>query len=232
MGEKSMEKLGKGENLSERVLERIQKSILNREYLPGELLPSEKEMAEAFGVGKSSIREAIKMLQVLGIAESAQGKGTFLREAVGPQILRPLLYDLMLQQSTAHELYEFRLMFDVAYHYLAVEKATEKDRRLAKQRFAEYKSLFEMNLPVAEADIAFHKVILEATRNPFIVKVGMLIMELCDPYFQGSDAIHDEKVMRRHEEILDIFCTGDTTNLENAIKGSMSTFQTILNKVY
>lgn len=227
-----MEKLDKGENLSERVLERIQKSILCRKYLPGELLPSEKEMAETFGVGKSSIREAIKMLQVLGVVESAQGKGTFLREAVGPQILKPLLYDLMLHQSTAHELYEFRLMFDVAYHYLAVEKATEEDKQLARQRFAEYKNLFEMNASVAEADIAFHTVLLEATRNPFVIKIGMLVMELCDPYFQGSDTIHDEKVMKCHEEILNIFCTGNTANLERSITGSMATFKTILSKTY
>ena len=87
--------------LSQLVLDSIQNSIRDGEFKPGELLPSEREMSERYGVGKSSIREAIKMLQVLGVVESAQGKGTYLKESIGPQILRPLLLDMMLQRSSA-----------------------------------------------------------------------------------------------------------------------------------
>jgi GntR family transcriptional repressor for pyruvate dehydrogenase complex len=227
-----VEKLAKTENLSERVLDRIQKSIIDRTFLPGCLLPSEKEMSEEYGVGKSSVREAVKMLQVLGVVNSEQGKGTFLRKSIGTQILKPLLYDLMLQQSNAHELYEFRMMFDIAYHRMAIPKASEEDKQLAKLRFVEYKSLFEANIPVSTADMAFHKVILDATRNPFVIKIGMLVMDLCTPYLKGSDSIHNDVVMDSHEEILKIFCSGDSSNLEKAIVGSMIAFKEILKKTY
>jgi GntR family transcriptional repressor for pyruvate dehydrogenase complex len=227
-----MEKIGKEENLSERVLERIQKSIINRKFLPGGLLPSEKEMSAEYGVGKSSVREAIKMLNVLGVVESAQGKGTYLCKSIGSQIIKPLLYDLMLQESTANELYEFRMMFDIAYHHIAVQKATEEDKTLANLKFIEYKSLFEANLPVSDADIAFHRVILDATGNSFIIKIGVLIMELCSPYLQGADSIHNAYVMECHEKILNIFLSGDTKNLEDAIEGSMLAFREILDIMY
>ena len=101
--------------LSQLVLESIQESIRDGEFRPGEALPSERELAERYGVGKSSIREAVKMLQVLGVVETAQGRGTYLRRSVGPQILRPLLLDMMLLRTSADELYEFRLFFDRAY---------------------------------------------------------------------------------------------------------------------
>ena len=91
--------------LSHLVLQNIQNSIRDGEFKPGECLPSERELAERYGVGKSSIREAVKMLQVLGVVESSQGRGTYLRESLGPQIFRPLLLDMMLQRSSAEELY-------------------------------------------------------------------------------------------------------------------------------
>ena len=120
--------------LSQLVLESIQESIRDGEFRPGEALPSERELAERYGVGKSSIREAVKMLQVLGVVETAQGRGTYLRRSVGPQILRPLLLDMMLLRTSADELYEFRLFFDRAYLRLAAEKATDEDKRARARR--------------------------------------------------------------------------------------------------
>ena len=108
--------------LSQLVLESIQESIRDGEFRPGEALPSERELAERYGVGKSSIREAVKMLQVLGVVETAQGRGTYLRRSVGPQILRPLLLDMMLLRTSAEDLYEFRLLFDRAYLRLAARR--------------------------------------------------------------------------------------------------------------
>lgn len=95
--------------LSQLVLESIQESIRSGEFRPGEALPSERELAERYGVGKSSIREAVKMLQVLGVVETAQGRGTYLRRSAGPQMLQPLLFDMTLQRENAGELYDFRL---------------------------------------------------------------------------------------------------------------------------
>lgn len=227
-----MQKLGKSENLSAQVLERIQKSIIAREYQPGTLLPSEKEMSELYGVGKSSVREAIKMLQVLGVAESAQGKGTYLRKSLGPQILKPLMYDMMLQQSTAQELYEMRVMFDTACHALATQKATEEDKARARARYMEYRGLFEANLPVADADTAFHRCILEATRNQLIVTLGTLIMELCAPYMDEGNAIYDREVMESHGELLEIFCSGDTSKLPEAIEHSLLVFKSVMKEHY
>jgi len=123
------------DNLSQLVLENIEASIRDGKFKPGCMLPSEKDMSDMYNVGKSSVREAIKMLQVLGVVDSFQGRGTYLRESIGPQILKPILYDMMLQRSNAEELYEFRLMFDIAYISIAIQKATDLEKQLAREKF-------------------------------------------------------------------------------------------------
>lgn len=219
--------------LSQLVLDSIQKSILNGEFCPGKPLPSERELAEHYGVGKSSIREAIKMLQVLGVVESTQGKGTFLRESIGPQIMRPFLFDMMLQRSTAEELYEFRLMFAQAYIPLAASKATQEEKEAAKIALKEYKRLQEIDDEAADvADQHFHRIMLEATRNHFIINMGMMIMDLCRPYSKKGNHIINDTVMANHERLLYVFCSQDTKDLEDIVTKSLGIFRHVLDTEY
>ena len=215
--------------LSQLVLESIQESIRDGEFRPGEALPSERELAERYGVGKSSIREAVKMLQVLGVVETAQGRGTYLRRSVGPQILRPLLLDMMLLRTSADELYEFRLFFDRAYIRLAASRATEELKRRAREAFEGLSRAQRESLPGAEEfDRDFHLAILEATGNEFIIKTGVMIMELCRPHMTKSSVMLDETALENHEKILEIFCSGKTDGLDEAVEKSMSAFRRTL----
>lgn len=219
--------------LSQLVLDSIQKSVRDGEFKPGQLLPSEREMSEMYGVGKSSIREAVKMLQVLGAVESAQGKGTYLRESLGSEIMRPVLLDMMLQRSTAEELYEFRLMFDTAYMRLAAQKAQPQEKEAARAAFLKYKERQENGQDEANAcDQEFHAAMLCATHNQFIIKMGELIMDLCRPYVEKSNTIADAVVLENHEKLLEIFCTGNTEGLDEAVKNSLLVFRHTLDTEY
>ena len=196
--------------LSQLVLESIQESIRDGEFRPGEALPSERELAERYGVGKSSIREAVKMLQVLGVVETAQGRGTYLRRSVGPQILRPLLLDR-------------------AYIRLAASRATEELKRRAREAFEGLSRAQRESLPGAEEfDRNFHLAILEATGNEFIIKTGVMIMELCRPHMTKSSGMLDETALENHGKILEIFCSGKTDGLDEAVEKSMSAFRRTL----
>ena len=223
----------KQDNLSTQVLESIQQSIRDGEFKPGCLLPSEREMSERYGVGKSSIREAIKMLQVLGVVSSAQGKGTYLREAIGPEILRPVMLDMMLQQSTAEELYEFRVMFDTASIRLASLKATAKEKADAEEALENYRIQQATYSDTADYwDCEFHRIVLEATHNQFIIKTGALIAELCRPYVKKSTETANDTVMENHEKLLKIFKTGSTDGLDDAVRKSLLVFRNTLDSEY
>jgi GntR family transcriptional repressor for pyruvate dehydrogenase complex len=217
------------DNLSQLVLENIEASIRDGQFKPGSMLPSEKEMSDMYSVGKSSVREAIKMLQVLGVVESIQGRGTYLRESIGPQILKPVLYDMMLQRSNAEELYEFRLMFDIAYISIAIRKATECEKQSAREKFYEYRELCRLHDPEADrVDLEFHRVILDATKNQFIIKIGNLIMELCHSYMRKGNAIFDETVMENHEKLMEMFCSGDLNGLPEVVMNSLVVFRNFI----
>lgn len=221
------------ENLSQLVLDNIQQSIRNGEFKPGDYLPSEKVMSEKYHVGKSSIREAIKMLHVLGVVESVQGRGTYIRESIGQQVLRPLMFDMMLQRSHAEELYEFRLMFDTAYMRIAIAKATVEEKAEARAKFYEYRELCKLHSPKAdEVDHAFHSVMLNATRNQFIIKIGVMLMELCHPYTRKGNAVLDDTVMDNHEKLMEMFCSGNGEGLEDVVVNCLIVFRHFLNTEY
>src|SRR5665647_750365 len=82
------------------VLDKFKEALIYKELKPGDRLPSESELSSNLGVGKSSIREAIKMLQVVGVVESRQGEGTFICNILKNDSLNPLVFQLIFEQGT------------------------------------------------------------------------------------------------------------------------------------
>lgn len=135
---------------------------------PGDHLPSEMELAERFGVGRSSIREAMRVLQLMGVVEVMQGKGTFVRE---PGIL-PLVIDWSRTKTgLTPEVMEARQFMEALLAELAAERATEEDieaLRLAVRRSEE--SLSNGESPTGmetnvRAGVDFHLALADAAHN-------------------------------------------------------------------
>src|SRR5210317_1383675 len=79
------------------VMNRIKEALINKELKPGDYLPTENELMEKLGVSKTSIREAIKMLQALGVVEMKRGQGTRIRDNSSGDMIDPLIFQLILQ---------------------------------------------------------------------------------------------------------------------------------------
>ncbi|WP_158095932.1 GntR family transcriptional regulator [Cloacibacillus sp. An23] len=204
--------------LSQLVLESIQDSIRSGEFRPGEALPSERELAERYGVGKSSIREAVKMLQILGVVETSQGRGTYLRRASGPSLLNRLLPGLARAGGDDEELCEFRLFFDLAYIRLAAARATDEHRTRAREAFDGLsRTRRESPSEAAGYDMEFHRAMLEATGNVFIVEAGLTIAELCRPRADAEGGPYRDEAVESLGRILEMFCSGDTEGLEDEV---------------
>ena len=147
-------------------------------YKPGDRLPTEEELGSAFGVGRSSIREAKRILIAKNLLESGSGKGTFIRavtieEAVSSDVLHQLL-----EQETALALQEAREMFEIRSVELAVFMADEDD-------FAEMENILETMKVEAnkgklayQAGLDFHLALVNATHNQVFVKLYEVIAEL------------------------------------------------------
>ncbi|MBU5591652.1 FadR family transcriptional regulator [Clostridium sp. MSJ-4] len=149
--------------LVDQVIHQLQKDISLGYYIPGQKIPTEPELMELFGVGRSTLREAIKVLSSSGLLEVRQGEGTFVcKEYV---ISEPL--DQRLRRASLLEIYEVRRMLELQIAELAAMNRTEKDllemkSSLDKRRSAEKTN--DINAYV-EHDWEFHNAMASATQN-------------------------------------------------------------------
>ena len=207
----------KNESITNLVLNKIKDALLNRELNPGDMMPSETELTKSLGVSKSSVREAIKMLEILGVVESIQGKGTFVKKKADSKSINPLLFELITYQGNNEHIYNLRKMFEPAYCLMAQKNATNEDLENIEMTIKNFKYKIETNNQTAESDIAFHKALLAATHNGYVIKIGNTILELFRASIQTSMEHIPEVALKDHNRIWEAFKSKDPDLLNDAI---------------
>lgn len=159
------------------VAEQIIKNIETGQLPPGSRLPAQRDLARQLGVGRSSIREAINALAVLGYLEVMQGKGTYIRQRL-PQI-DPSMERLnaALAAGSIFDLIEARLLLESRSAALAAQRAEKSHIRKLKETIAHLKTNDREYTLFLQADMAFHKAVAEATGNAVICEMTKLILE-------------------------------------------------------
>jgi len=161
----------------EEVAKQIERLILSK-MSPGEKLPPERELSEMFGVSRSSIRDAIRSLELMGLVEPRQGVGTVVREISAETLVNPLSNVLVRQRQLVGELIDVRKMLEpplaarAATHASADEIAEMEDilrRQAAKMAQGEV---------AIDEDSEFHYAIAMASGNSVVLKVLDLLMDL------------------------------------------------------
>lgn len=161
----------------EEVAQQIERLILKK-LRPGDRLPSERELAEMLKVSRSSIRDAIRGLELRGLAEPRQGAGTIVREVSSESSTNPFASALNRRRELVSELLDFRKMLEpplaarAAMHATAGEIAEMEDilqRQEEKQ--------IQGDAAVAE-DAEFHYSIALASGNSVVLKVLDILMDL------------------------------------------------------
>lgn len=157
------------ESLSDKIIEQITDLIGRGVLKPGDRLPSERDLCKRFGVGRTSLREALRSLSVMGILEGRVGEGTFVSRDQDRQVDRMMSWGTLLGPKSARDLLETRLMLETRNAELAAERATEADLK-------EIDSCLEHTPGTIEAmehsmdgflefDLRFHLLIARATQN-------------------------------------------------------------------
>jgi len=200
-----------------KVISRIKEALINRDIRPGDYLPSEEELTRNLGVGKSSVREAVKMLQAMGVAEVRRGQGTVIREQPGEDILEPMIFQLILQEGDISDLIDLRMMFEPAYSLMAMKRADEADLQRIRETISHFEDVIAQGKQTAADDIAFHLEILRTTYNPYVIKIGETILELFRASISRSMREIPETALKDHKAIFDAFCARDEVRLQKAI---------------
>lgn len=155
---------------------RIMDYIFSGSIRPGDKLPAERVLSEAFGVGRSSIREALKALTVLGILEVRQGDGTYLKRADSGLLTQSIEWGLLLGERKTMDLIEARKEIEIILARYAAERWQDDELNELKAHLEKMK-----DAPIEEfieADIAFHIKVAEMSRNTVLKDILINIQTL------------------------------------------------------
>ncbi|MFD6136297.1 FadR/GntR family transcriptional regulator, partial [Isoptericola sp. NPDC060257] len=152
--------------LSDTAADQLSARIQAGEYPVGTKLPAEKELAQLFGVGRSSMREAVRTLEAAGYLESTHGVGVFVRNDK-PQSAGPL--DLTLGGGyTMSDLFEVRIALEGTAAELAAARLTDHHRELLVTFLTAAGDPEVTHEEFVRLDARFHRQIAEASGNPLL----------------------------------------------------------------
>ncbi len=162
----------------EAVATQIQKQIADGVLRPGDRLPAERDLAEAFGVSRASVRDAIRVLELAGLVVPRQGEGTVVRELTLDSIASPLASVLLQRKDLLADLLDARRIIEPALAHRVAEKATDDDIRAMEEILGRQSAKVREGRLAVDEDTAFHYRLATAARNQVILKVMDVLMDL------------------------------------------------------
>jgi GntR family transcriptional repressor for pyruvate dehydrogenase complex len=148
----------------ELVAERLTDEISSRMLKPGDLLPPERELVVAFGVGRSSVREALRMLESRGLIES-NGAGTFSVARLSNPLNRSLNLLLETEETDVAELFEVRRLLEGECAALAAARRTRAHLDRMADAVDAMEAVLDSEPKFIDADLRFHMTVAEASGN-------------------------------------------------------------------
>jgi len=207
----SFERLGET-NRPGHVVDQILSSIGDGTLGPGERLPSEAKLAELTGVGRTSVREALAALRLMGVVETKVGDGTYVRAVPDLDAIRGEISETIKKSEEVFQLQEARAAFECGITRLAAERLDEQmlaafEQVLGKMRSAAQVSCYE---EFVKHHKAFHLLIAKASNNRVIEETELSFLKIMEQegwrdverqyYLPGTDEFLCESV-KIHESI-------------------------------
>jgi GntR family transcriptional repressor for pyruvate dehydrogenase complex len=161
----------------EEVAKQIERLILKK-LKPGDKLPSERELAEMLQVSRSSIRDAIRGLELMGLVEPRQGAGTIVRELSAESVVNPFANSLKHQRDQVSELLDFRKMLEPPLAARAATHATDDEIAEMEEILQRQENKMAVGEAAVAEDTEFHYSIALASGNTVVLKVLDVVMDL------------------------------------------------------
>ncbi len=224
----------KREPISVTILNMITDEILSGNLKPGDKLPTENELAESLGVGRNSVREAIKMLSSFGVIEVKMGAGTYIAESMNGSILQPLMLSLAFEQGTSKELVELRLMIEIGAAELAIDEASDEEiaRLEAANERLKKAADNEVNDPqyLRDVDLNVHYTLFQITKNRFVNKIGRAIYRLFFASIEKTVEIDPYRAYRNHKLYIDAIKKRDKGSVGAKIRQALAEWMDYVNR--
>lgn len=153
------------EKVSDKIVTQLIDLITEGQLLPGEKLPSERRLTDLFGVGRSSLREALNTLETLGFIEIKKRKGNYVKSMDSAMPLNPLKKIMQADQKRIVELYEVRRSIEQSSAREAAERRTDEDLAAIRGAIDKFRDPSGTTAFSWENEIGFHLAIARASHN-------------------------------------------------------------------
>ena len=205
------------------IINQIKELIAQRRINAGDRLPPERELAQLFHASRNSVRDALRVLEQMGLIESRQGDGTYVRTPRPEELTEPLALLLMQSRAHMHELWEMRRVIEPAVVEFAAQRITRDELEELETILAAQEKKVLRGLPGLEEDTAFHYAIAEAARNGVLMKVIDTVMDLLKESREKSLQQGDRPTysLEGHRRVLEALRRADPTGARAEMLGHL-----------
>lgn len=208
-------------NLTEEIVTRLVSLILEEALKPGDKLPSVRELVNQFSVGRSSLREAIRILSAIGVIDVSVGEGMSVGRGDLSLIARPLTLGLLMGEHSRNDLIETRRLIEIEMAGLAAERGTDAEITAISGHLETMRASQDDHVRYSTADLEFHLAIARASHNQLLYNLlhtlrhilGALITKVVVDY----DANHMPQSFKVHVPIYDAIRTRNSRGARQAM---------------
>lgn len=147
------------------VVKQINNLIIEGKLSPGDRLMGEREMATELGVSRTTLREALRTMELLDLVEIKPGGGTFIHDVQLNDVISPLALALSVEPTRLDELWEIRITLEVECAGLAASRASEESLRWISHALEDMQAKLNDLNAYAKADMRFHYMVAQASQN-------------------------------------------------------------------
>ncbi len=212
----SYDKTGK-KSLGARTEDELMKYILQEPVEPGQKIPNEYELAEKFGVGRSTVREAVKGLVSRGILEVRRGSGTYVINTNSVDDDPLGLSKIDDKYKLALDLFEVRLMIEPEIAALACKNASEEELKRLKRLCDETEQLYRGGRNHISKDIEFHTCIARCSKNQVVEALIPIINTAVYTFANLTNRLLKEETLETHRAVTDAVLKRDSVGARCAM---------------
>lgn len=221
----------KGTSLAVQAAERISTLIVEQHLTSKDKLPSESELAELLGVGRSSVREAVKLLVAQNVLEIRRGKGTYIAPNPG-EVPDPLGFRFYPDQlRLALDLAQIRGNMEPWVARLAADQASPVDLLELRDACSAVEQDILAEKDHSKNDVRFHVAVAKCTHNLVVPKIIPIITYSVALFVSLTESKLRMETLVDHREIMDAICCGDSSRAEENMARHIAYNKALLEKM-
>lgn len=230
----------KQKTVVDQVMKKIKELIASGRFKTNDKIPTENELAEIFGIGRSSVREAIKIFQYLGVLETRTRNGTFVCDRANIST-EALTWSILLSQNETFEIVALRDVIEQRSIVILTENYKKNPDQFKNSIEILEREIINMEEAVSNssveelitADYNFHGTIIRASNNSLFFSIYQTLKAFMNEEIKKTylDIENQNEVIKEHKEILEAIKTGDSQKAHKRMQAHIAGIKRMLTHV-